>query len=85
MSEEEKFKIVIYNDDVNNFQYIIACLMRYCNHSKEQAEQCALIAHNNKKCDIMNGSYSQMSEVLEDLISLDIKVKIDTYESNLRR
>ena len=41
--------IVLYNDDVNTFDHVIECLIRYCKHSLNQAEQCATIVHFNGK------------------------------------
>ena len=37
--------LVVYNDDVNTFDHVIDSLIDICNHSEEQAEQCAMIVH----------------------------------------
>ena len=29
--------IILYNDDVNSFDHVIDCLIKYCAHSYEQA------------------------------------------------
>ncbi len=42
-------KLVIYNDDYNSFGHVINCLMNYCGHSMEQAEQSAFIIHTKGK------------------------------------
>ncbi|HQX04257.1 MAG TPA: ATP-dependent Clp protease adaptor ClpS, partial [Flavobacterium sp.] len=34
-------EILLYNDDVNTFDHVIDTLIRVCNHTSEQAEQCA--------------------------------------------
>ena len=36
-------EIVVYNDDVNTFDHVIETLVRVCDHTPEQAEQCSLI------------------------------------------
>jgi len=33
-------QLVVYNDDVNSFEYVIITLIEVCKHSAEQAEQC---------------------------------------------
>jgi ATP-dependent Clp protease adaptor protein ClpS len=48
-------EIVVYNDDVNTFDHVIETLIRVCNHTPEQAEQCSLIVHYNGKCTVKTG------------------------------
>lgn len=69
--------IILYNDDVNNFFHVISCLMLYCFHSKEQAEQVALIVHHNGKCDIKHGSFEKLKPVYEALQENQLSVKIE--------
>ncbi|MCQ8757651.1 ATP-dependent Clp protease adaptor ClpS, partial [Escherichia coli] len=38
-------KLVIYNDDVNTFDWVIDTLVEVCGHTSEQAEQCTIIIH----------------------------------------
>jgi len=61
--EDEGSNLVLHNDDVNTFGHVIECLMRYCEHSAEQAEQCAWIVHLNGKCQVKSGSYSDLLPV----------------------
>ena len=42
--EEKEYEIILYNDDVNTFDHVIECLVKICDHSYIQAEQCAFIA-----------------------------------------
>jgi ATP-dependent Clp protease adaptor protein ClpS len=69
--------ILLYNDDINSFEHVIECLMLYCNHSIEQAEQIALIVHNRGKCDIKHGSYEKLKPVYEVLQEKHLSVKIE--------
>ena len=48
-----------------------------------KAEQSALIAHTNGQCSIKNGNWEDMYELTQNLISLDIKVMIQSHESHL--
>ena len=46
----KEYEIILHNDDVNTFDHVINCLIRYCDHPLEQAEQCAYIVHYRGKC-----------------------------------
>lgn len=69
--------IVVYNDDVNDFLHVIRCFMTYCDHGKEQAEQCALIIHHNGKCAVKGGSYEKLKPVCEALLENGLTAKIE--------
>jgi ATP-dependent Clp protease adaptor protein ClpS len=57
------FSLVIYNDDFNTFEWVIQCLIKYCKHSAEQAEQCAWIIHNTGKCQVLSGGMSYLTPI----------------------
>ena len=69
--------IVLYNDDVNTFDHVIECLIRYCKHSLNQAEQCATIVHYNGKCAVKNGSYDELKPICEALLENGLSAKIE--------
>lgn len=69
--------LMLYNDDVNTFVHVINCLMLYCLHSKEQAEQIAIIVHQNGKCDIKHGSFKLLKPIYEVLLEYHLSVKIE--------
>jgi ATP-dependent Clp protease adaptor protein ClpS len=61
--------LVLYNDDVNTFDYVIELLMKVCNHDAIQAEQCAMLVHYKGKCSVKRGSFEvlePMSAILSD-------------------
>ena len=53
--ESKKHEIILYNDDVNTFDHVIECLVKICEHSYLQAEQCAYIVHFSGKCVVKTG------------------------------
>jgi ATP-dependent Clp protease adaptor protein ClpS len=59
--------IILWNDDVNSFEHVIICLVKYCKHTLEQAEQCAMIVHNNGKCSVKSGDYKKLKPIAETL------------------
>lgn len=56
----KEHQIILYNDDVNTFDYVINCLIRICDQTAEQAEQCAYIVHYNGKCVVKTGTYEDL-------------------------
>lgn len=69
-------EIIVYNDDVNTFDHVIETLIRVCDHTPEQAEQCSLIIHYNGKCtvktDVLEKLKPQCSLLLEAGLSAEI-------------
>lgn len=83
MEDASTHKLILHNDDRNSFVYVMACLIRFCEHEPLQAEQCALIVHNSGECSIKSGSYIDILEVSENLSKLDLKVSIKEHEGNM--
>ena len=63
----KRMELILFNDDVNSFDYVIDCLIEVCEHSAEQAEQCALIAHFKGKCAIKFGTYAELVPINDEL------------------
>jgi ATP-dependent Clp protease adaptor protein ClpS len=53
-------EIVLYNDDVNTFDHVINTLIQVCEHTTEQAEQCAILVHYKGKCTVKTGSMKEL-------------------------
>ena len=51
-------EIILFNDDVNTFDFVIDCLIEICEHTAEQAEQCALLVKYKGKCTVKTGEYN---------------------------
>lgn len=83
MVMEKTHKLTLHNDEENSYQYVIACLIRFCKHDPIQAEQCAIITHNAKSCDITSGCYAEMEVVKENLQEMGLKVSMDSYAGDM--
>lgn len=75
--EEELNNIILYNDDVNTFEWVIECLMTYCGHDSIQAEQCAHIVHFNGRCDIKKGPFNKLKPICETLLEKGLTAEIN--------
>jgi ATP-dependent Clp protease adaptor protein ClpS len=69
-------EIVVYNDDVNTFDHVIDTLMRVCEHTPEQAEQCSLIVHYNGKCTVKTGSLDKLKPQCTSLLQAGLSAEI---------
>lgn len=69
--------LILWNDDVNTFDWVIESLMDVCSHSETQATQCAYIVHYNGKCDAKRGTFEELKPMYEALIDRGISVTID--------
>ncbi len=81
--EKYSHQLVLLNDKTNFLEYVIACLIRFCNHDPIQAEQCALITHNNSKCNIKTGSWDNIDNLSQELLSLGLKVTVEEHEGHM--
>ena len=69
--------LVLYNDNVNTFDFVIQSLIEICNHEPIQAEQCALIAHYTGKCAVKSGDYDEIKPLFEEMTVRGLTVTIE--------
>lgn len=74
--ETNKHQIILHNDDVNTFDWVISCLVKICKHTPLQAEQCAMIVHYNGKCDVKSGEMRELKPMCEALLDRGLSAEI---------
>ncbi len=77
--EEDVFQhhIVIWNDDVNTFEWVIETLVRICKHSSEQAEQCAMLIHTKGKYAVKQGELKELKPMCDAINERGISATIE--------
>lgn len=70
-------RIIVWNDDVNTFDWVIETLMAVCGHTREQAEQCATIIHFNGKYAVKEGDFENLRPMCEAIIDRGINATIE--------
>ena len=75
-SVKKNHQIIIHNDDVNTFDFVIEALINTCDHSLEQAEQCTMIIHYNGKCGVKTGSMKDLKPRCSSLLELGLSAII---------
>ncbi|HET7179486.1 MAG TPA: ATP-dependent Clp protease adaptor ClpS [Chryseosolibacter sp.] len=68
--------LVVFNDDVNTFDHVIATLIRVCKHTPEQAEQCTLLIHYKGKCAVKTGTFDFLRPFREAICEAGIDARI---------
>lgn len=60
IKEEFGKKLVLHNDEVNSFEFVITALIKICKHTPAQAEQCTTIIHHKGKCAVKEGEEEEL-------------------------
>lgn len=73
---ENQYELVLFNDDVNTFDFVIDSLISICEHTDEQAHQCTLIIHYKGKCIVKTGELSDLKPRCSKLLELGLSAEI---------
>lgn len=68
--------LILWNDEVNTFDWVIQSLMDVCCHNLEQAEQCAHIIHHKGKYAVQHGSLDFLKPRCEALLERGLQASI---------
>ena len=77
LQEEATKALILYNDDVNTFEFVTESLIRVCGHEPLQAEQCTYLVHYKGKCAVKNGSFKQLKPLCEALLERGLSAQIE--------
>ena len=69
-------EIVLFNDDVNTFDHVIETLIVVCEHTVEQAEQCAILVHYKGKCTVKTGTLKELTPKCSRLLQAGLSAEI---------
>jgi ATP-dependent Clp protease adaptor protein ClpS len=75
--EAINYNLIVWNDEVNTFDWVIDTLMDICGHEREQAEQCAMLIHTKGKYAVKNGSYDFLKPQCEGITDRLINATIE--------
>ena len=74
---DSSFQLIVWNDDVNTFDWVIETLIQICGHTKEQAEQCTILIHYRGKCSVKKDSFNKLKPLCEAIIDRNINATIE--------
>jgi ATP-dependent Clp protease adaptor protein ClpS len=76
-SLDEPYNLIVWNDEVNTFEWVIETLVEVCGHSTEQAEQCAYIIHYQGKYAVKQGAYDDLKPQCDAITDRGIGATIE--------
>jgi ATP-dependent Clp protease adaptor protein ClpS len=74
---EESCNLIIWNDEVNTFEWVIETLIEVCGHTHEQAEQCSYLIHYQGKYAVKNGSYDELKPMCDAITDRGIGATVE--------
>ena len=69
--------LIVWNDEINTFDWIIKSLVDICDHSLDQAEQCAWIIHYKGKYAVKKGPFKKVNLMREALVDRGIGATVE--------
>jgi ATP-dependent Clp protease adaptor protein ClpS len=74
---DEPYSLIVWNDDVNTFEWVIETLIQVCGHSYEQAEQCSYFIHFRGKYAVKQGSYEDLKPQCDAITERGINATVE--------
>ena len=72
-----KNSLILHNDEVNTFDFVIESLIEVCEHTTEQAEQCTFLVHYKGKCDVKSGDFDFLRPLRHALVDRGLTATIE--------
>ena len=71
------YSLILHDDDVHDFMYVIESLIEVCDHDLVQAEQCTYIVHYSGECDVKIGKHKQLKAMYNSLLEKGLTVSLN--------
>lgn len=82
IDEDGGCQLIVWNDEVNSFDWVITTLIEVCGHSLEQAEQCAMIIHSKGKYAVKDGSYELLKPMCDAITERGIGATVEQFSEH---
>lgn len=73
----DSYELILFNDDVNDFDFVIESLIEVCDLDPIQAEQITLIVHEKGRCGVIYGSLDELKPMYNKLTNRGLTVSIE--------
>ncbi|MGN6343486.1 MAG: ATP-dependent Clp protease adaptor ClpS [Ginsengibacter sp.] len=77
VADGNRYQLVVWNDEVNTFQWVIETLVEVCGHTPEQAEQSAMIIHTKGKYAVKEGAYNVLKPMRDTIVERGINATVE--------
>lgn len=75
--DNSRAQLVVFNDEINTFAWVIQCFIEVLKHNHEQAEQCSLIIHFKGKAIVKTASFNVLKPMKDALVERGLSVVIE--------
>lgn len=75
---EQVSRLVVFNDEVNTFDWVIESFVDVCKHSTMQAEQLSYIVHFKGKATVKTGDKKQLRPMKDALVDRGLSAVIES-------
>ena len=79
---ENTCHLIVWNDDITTFDWVIETLIEVCSHTQQQAEQCAMIIHTKGKYSVKEGDYDFLKPMCNAITQRGINATIETMSEH---
>ena len=70
-------RLILWNDEVNTFEHVIFCMIKYLKYNEGQAEKIAFKVHTEGKCTVLEGSFTEVEVYRKILKQEGLSVSIE--------
>ena len=81
-SGEHPYQLIVWNDEVNTFEWVIECFVEVLKHSSEQAEQSAWIIHTKGRASVKVGIFEELRPFKDALVDRGLNAIIEHEKVN---
>ena len=79
---ENPCHLIVWNDDITTFDWVIETLIEICSHSQQQAELCAMIFHTKGKYSVKEGGYDFLKPMCDAITERGIGATIEVMSEH---
>lgn len=76
VSSGEPAQLIVFNDDVNSFDWVIQSFMEVLGYSSVQAEQLAIIIHTKGKATVKTGARNELTPLCSALLDRELSAEV---------
>ena len=73
----EMSQLIVYNDEVNTFDWVIECFVKVLKHTAEQAEQLSIIIHTKGKATVKTAPFKELRAPKDALVEKGLSAVIE--------
>ncbi len=77
VADQHYYSLIVWNDEVNTFEWVIETLIDVCGHTEEQAEQCAMLIHTKGKYAVKHGDYDTLKPMCNSITDRGINATVN--------